>query len=127
MTGQPAGHGQWGGRPEDEPPVTGQAQVIAIGAGAVAGDFNYGTITTHVSYAGRPAVSWPHRVGVVPPVAAGYQERTDPGVDLDRVFGASSGTAVLTGIVSGMGGVGKTQLAAAYASRVWEAGGVDLL
>src|SRR3954471_19687218 len=98
--------------------MTGQVHVTAIGAGAVAVDRNYGTITTHVSYAGRPAVSWPHRVGVVPPVAAGYLARTGPAVDLDRALGVASGASVLTGVVSGMGGVGKTQLAAAYAHRL---------
>ncbi len=108
--------------------MTGQPDVTAIGIGAVAvGGSNFGTISAHVGYAGRPPVSWPHRVGVVPPVAAGYLPRTDPAVDLERVFGTTSGTAVLTGVVSGMGGVGKTQLAAAHAHRAWDAGGVDLL
>ncbi len=90
---------------------------------------NYGDVRTQVinQYAGRPAVSWPHRVGVVPPVAAGYQPRTDPAVDLDRVFEAASGTAGLTGVVAGMGGVGKTQLAAAHVHQAWDTGGVDLL
>src|SRR4051794_5250531 len=108
--------------------MTAQPDVTAIGAGAAAvGRDNYAPITTHVSYAGRPPVSWPHRVGVVPPVAVGYQERTDPAADLERVFGQTSGTAGLTGVVSGMGGVGKTQLAAAHAHRLWDTGGMDLL
>src|SRR3954471_7128652 len=107
--------------------MTGQVHVTAIGAGAVAVDRNYGTITTHVSYAGRPEVSWPHRVGVVPPVAPGYLTRTGSGADLDWVFQAAPAGGGATGVVSGMGGVGKTQMAAVYAHRVWDTGGVDLL
>src|SRR3954447_10235568 len=101
--------------------------VIASGTGAVAvGRDNTGIIATGAGarinwYAGRPPVAWPQQVGVVPPVAAGYQERTDPAVNLDRVLADSSGAAVLTGVVSGMGGVGKTQLVAAYTHRMWGA------
>ncbi|MGW7724997.1 tetratricopeptide repeat protein [Streptomyces canus] len=37
------------------------------------------------------------------------------------------GTAVLCQVLAGMGGIGKTQLAAHYARHVWAMGGVDLL
>ncbi|MEU4359758.1 tetratricopeptide repeat protein [Streptomyces virginiae] len=40
---------------------------------------------------------------------------------------AGGGTAVLCQVLSGTGGVGKTQLAAHHARTVWQAGAVDLL
>ncbi|MFE7935729.1 tetratricopeptide repeat protein, partial [Streptomyces sp. NPDC057456] len=40
---------------------------------------------------------------------------------------AGGGTAVLCQVLSGTGGVGKTQLAAHYAGTAWQAGAVDLL
>src|SRR3954469_21138198 len=99
------------------------ASIIASGTGAVGiGRDNTGIISTgagariEVSYAIRPEVSWPYRVGVVPPLAVGYQPRAHPGMDLHRLFAEqSSGTAVVTQtrVLSGLGGVGKTQLAAA--------------
>ncbi|MEU5871408.1 tetratricopeptide repeat protein [Glycomyces sp. NPDC047369] len=68
----------------------------------------------------RPApVQWPHRIGTVPPLAASRQERAADG----RLAEADPACQVL----SGMGGVGKTQLAAAYATRAWEAAELDLL
>ncbi len=60
------------------------------------------------------AVTWPVRVGVVPPLADCYQVRTDVLEGGDRAR-----------VVTGMGGVGKSQLAAAYAHE--QAGRVDLL
>ncbi|WP_370961504.1 FxSxx-COOH system tetratricopeptide repeat protein [Amycolatopsis sp. cg9] len=58
-------------------------------------------------------LSWPHRSGVVPVRADGFQDR-------EVTF---AGTTVL----SGLGGVGKTQLAADLAERAWAAREVDLL
>jgi hypothetical protein len=60
------------------------------------------------------------RIGAVPRSADCFQEREVA----DRLEGAAedSGTVVLTQVLAGMGGVGKTQLAAAYARRVWAEG-----
>ncbi|MFD4743238.1 NB-ARC domain-containing protein [Streptomyces virginiae] len=71
---------------------------------------------------------WPHQVGVIPPVARSYQHRAET----DRLHAtAGAGTTVLTQLLTGMGGVGKTQLAADYARTAWNdtgpATGLDVL
>lgn len=66
----------------------------------------------------RPVRSLPYRAGAVPPRAAGFQARTSlPGKD----------STARTCVVFGLGGVGKTQLAADHAERLWSAGAVELL
>jgi hypothetical protein len=72
----------------------------------------------------RAPVSWPCRVGVVPGRAGSFQRRAVADA-LDAA--ADGGTAVLCQVLAGTGGVGKTQLAAAHARAVWQAGSVDLL
>jgi NB-ARC domain/Domain of unknown function (DUF4062)/Tetratricopeptide repeat len=77
---------------------------------------------------GREAggVRWPVRVGSIPLVAECYQHRArETGLLEDALAG--SGTTVLTQVLSGLGGVGKTQLAAAYARAAWRDGAVELL
>jgi len=68
-------------------------------------------------------VSWPGRVGAIPALADCYQLRGE--TDLLREAVDAGGTAVLTQVLSGLGGVGKSQLASAYARSV--AGELDLL
>ena len=58
-------------------------------------------------------VTWPIRVGAVPPLADCYQERAEAGRLAEIMDGG--GTAVLTQVLSGLGGVGKSQLAVGYA------------
>ncbi|WP_112138829.1 tetratricopeptide repeat protein [Glycomyces dulcitolivorans] len=68
--------------------------------------------------AARP-VRWPHRIGTVPPLAASRQER-----EADGLLHESTASCL---VLAGMGGVGKTQLAAAYATSRWDASELDLL
>ncbi|MGK5533449.1 FxSxx-COOH system tetratricopeptide repeat protein [Streptomyces sp. URMC 129] len=81
----------------------------------------------HVTYqvAPSPGVAWPQRIGVIPEQASCFQHRG--AVDALDAAVARGGTAVLCQVLSGTGGVGKTQLAAHYARRRWQAGDVDLL
>ncbi|MET7396444.1 tetratricopeptide repeat protein [Dactylosporangium sp. NPDC005572] len=87
-----------------------QAQGVQVGDGNV----------QHNYFAGRAAVAWPHRVGVVPAPADGYQARDVFGEPDPRRPAAAY-------VLTGLGGVGKTQLAAAYAHRAWTGQTVDLL
>ncbi|MEV7318364.1 NB-ARC domain-containing protein, partial [Streptomyces microflavus] len=77
----------------------------------------------------REPAPWPHQVGVIPAQARSFQHRAEAERLRARVDGG--GTAVLSQVLTGMGGVGKTQLAADYAHAAWEdgsrAGGVDIL
>ncbi|MFD4935412.1 tetratricopeptide repeat protein [Streptomyces virginiae] len=69
--------------------------------------------------------AWPHQVGVIPSRARSLQYRAEA----DRLRSAveGGGTAVLWQVLTGMGGVGKTQLAAEYARAAWDDGGLDVL
>jgi hypothetical protein len=70
-------------------------------------------------------VSWPHQVGVLPRQADCFQNRGP--ADALGCVDAQSGTEALSQVLTGTGGVGKTQLAAHYARRMWQAGQLDLL
>jgi NB-ARC domain/Tetratricopeptide repeat len=70
-------------------------------------------------------VSWPYRLGLIPQQAECFQHRD--AVDRLNEALATAGTAVICQVLAGTGGVGKTQLAAHYARRMWDGGMVDLL
>jgi hypothetical protein len=75
--------------------------------------------------AGRARVDRVLRVGRIPRRAAWRQDRT---TDIDVAKAARAGhTAVLTQVLSGLGGVGKTQLAAQFARGLDAAGELDVL
>ncbi|MGX1549341.1 tetratricopeptide repeat protein [Streptomyces adustus] len=92
-----------------------------------------GTSVQHHHYpAPRPRASWPHQVGVIPPRASCFQDRAEARRLHETL--TEGETAVLVGqdrvrgrILTGMGGVGKTQLAADHARRALQAGELDVL
>ncbi|MET7906364.1 NB-ARC domain-containing protein [Streptomyces sp. NPDC005355] len=83
--------------------------------------------------AARERASWPHQVGVIPPRAQWFQDRAETA----RLAGLLSGGGTVVvesaqpspagGVLAGMGGVGKTQLAAAHARTAWSTGELDVL
>jgi hypothetical protein len=81
----------------------------------------------------RSRASLPHQVGVMPPRAESFQDRAE--VARLRQVLAGGGTAVMApaqqvlpgGVLAGLGGVGKTQLAADYVRTAWSAGELDVL
>lgn len=69
----------------------------------------------------RPPVSWPQRVGAVPTLASAYQERAGLRARIEAGLAGTSAT-VLTQVLAGGGGVGKSQLAASYAAEALRTG-----
>ncbi|NUH42913.1 tetratricopeptide repeat protein [Streptomyces samsunensis] len=82
----------------------------------------------------REPAAWPHQVGTLPPQARSFQHRGE-----DELLRATIGHGIAAthqardvsgtrgGVLIGMGGVGKTQLAAAYARTAWQEGSLDVL
>jgi hypothetical protein len=73
--------------------------------------------------------SWPHQVGTIPPRAQSPSSTAPHRTEADRLRAAvdGGGTAVLGQVLTGMGGVGKTQIAADYARGALLDGSVDVL
>lgn len=95
---------------------------------------NVGEIHQHWHAPVPASVTWPHQVGSIPPRAGAFQDRAEGQWLREMVLGGGtvvlgqSGPAASTGqVLSGMGGVGKTQLAADHARIAWAAGELDLL
>ncbi|MFD9005050.1 tetratricopeptide repeat protein [Streptomyces sp. NPDC059582] len=124
--------------------MTGNRQGTRQGAGGYGGnhiDFHGGLFTGPVIGTGvqnnhyaapRPRASLPHQVGVIPPRADSFQYRAEAGRLRETLTGGEA--AILVGqdtvrgqVLVGMGGVGKSQLAADYARTIWRAGEVDVL
>jgi hypothetical protein len=76
-----------------------------------------------------PAVSWPYRIGVVPLRAQCLQHRAEEAALLGELAQPTVGDRFrpVTQILAGLGGVGKTQLAAESAEMLFAAGQIDLL
>ncbi|MFD6297759.1 tetratricopeptide repeat protein, partial [Streptomyces sp. NPDC060235] len=96
-------------------------------------DGNDNTQYNYFHHASSARAGWPHQVGVIPPRAECFQDRAEA-ARLRQAL-AGGGTAVVgqpqaapaDGVLAGMGGVGKTQLAADYARTAWAAGELDVL
>jgi tetratricopeptide (TPR) repeat protein len=67
---------------------------------------------------------WPRRLGTIPPLAAAHQVRPFE-QELTAAFAEDAGARCQ--VLVGGGGIGKTQIAAAYAQRSWTEREVDLL
>ncbi|PTA47471.1 tetratricopeptide repeat protein [Micromonospora sp. RP3T] len=91
------------------------AQGLQIGEGNTQNNTFY--------FRGRREVSWPHQVGVVPPLADRRQRRQ---ADKALTAGVAGGT-VMCQVLAGMGGVGKTQVAANFAHQLQRDRDIDLL
>jgi hypothetical protein len=80
----------------------------------------------------RSVVALPHQAGIVPPRAASFQHRDAASlisgvVDKGDTAVLTSDSQAATNVLSGLGGVGKTQLAVDYADELWTNHQVDLL
>ncbi|MCM2390725.1 tetratricopeptide repeat protein [Streptomyces albipurpureus] len=90
---------------------------------------------TVVQRALRESAPWPHQVGVIPSRAQSFQHRAE--AENLRAAVDGGGTVVLRQVpvglgvphqvLTGTGGVGKTQLAADYARTAWDDGSLDVL
>lgn len=96
-----------------------------VQAGAIHGD-------VHVHPVSRPVVTLPHRAGVPPQQATAFQDRWGTTRLLEQALGRGDapvlpgGSRPHTSVMSGLGGVGKTQVALDYAQRRWISGEVGL-
>ncbi len=71
-------------------------------------------------------MSWPICVGIVPPLANQRLNRVAD-FELAEALAHASATVPVCQVLTGLGGVGKTQVVAALARRLWDARRVDLL
>ena len=97
--------------------------LVRVQLGVLRGDLE--VVTSRPVLAGGRRGRAPVMVGSMPPRADGFQDRAL--FDELRAATEPGRTTVLTQVVAGLGGVGKTQLAAEFARRLSAAGEVDLV
>ncbi|MFE7593849.1 tetratricopeptide repeat protein [Kitasatospora sp. NPDC057512] len=83
--------------------------------------FQAGEMTFHQYAAPTAPVEWPVVIGRIPPKATAFQPREELRREIDAARG-QYGTVVLSQVLAGGGGVGKSQLAAHYARKAVETG-----
>ncbi|MEV0191747.1 tetratricopeptide repeat protein [Kitasatospora purpeofusca] len=107
--------------PADQPFVHNQIINSRIGTAIQAGTYIH-------QEAPRPAPpDWPVVIGSIPILASAFQPRTAVSAKIDEAR-AGHETVVLTQVLAGGGGVGKSQLAASYAHRALHPdSGVDVV
>ncbi|MEU3572819.1 tetratricopeptide repeat protein [Kitasatospora sp. NPDC036755] len=100
-----------------------QARNAIEGGATVRGDaYQAGEMTFHQYAApGAEPLRWPVVVGRIPPRATAFQPRAQLRREIDEARGRY-GTVVLSQVLAGGGGVGKSQLAAHYAREAVETG-----
>ncbi|MFF2566130.1 tetratricopeptide repeat protein, partial [Kitasatospora sp. NPDC058060] len=86
--------------------------------GGVGGDLNVHQVHHHAAPA--PEVRWPLFLGPVPNLAGHFQHRPETVALRASLAEGGARTAVLGQVVTGTGGVGKTQLAAYHAHQTWQ-------
>ncbi|MFC4612908.1 tetratricopeptide repeat protein [Streptomyces maoxianensis] len=110
---------------------TGSATATGPGATAVSGTM---TVVQQRRGPQEPA-AWPHQVGVILPPANSFQRRAEAetlraaidGGGIAVLHQVPAGGGVPGRVLTGMGGVGKTQLAADCARAAWADGTLDVL
>src|SRR6266496_3210985 len=118
-------------RRPDQPPhgdianhVTGGVSGNLVQTAAIHGDVHF--------HQQRRPVDLLHRAGVAPQRAAAFQDRPGTSRLLAQALGRGDAAVltgqprVHTGVVSGLGGIGKTQIALDYAERLWASGELGL-
>ncbi|HEY0807000.1 MAG TPA: tetratricopeptide repeat protein, partial [Pseudonocardiaceae bacterium] len=101
----------------------------AVSGGVVQAGTVEGGVHLHVP--SRQVVALPYRAGIAPPRAVAFQDRVNSRLlaqtlDRDGAAVSSVGGPVRACVVSGLGGVGKTQLVLDYAEHLWAAGEMDV-